>query len=146
MPPCGLQTSKREMSAKEKTSIPAPVQKWEWSTYSSGLAPHVLPNTETQHLAPGPPASTPSHHWTKLQPLPSPTEGIWSCHLQASGKAAQPFPWSKQDLKSSQVPSRTDSSTCLKLNSWIKSRVSKLTAWNCHTTDEGLPSPSPHSF
>lgn len=68
-------------------------------------------------------------------------QGIWSCHLQASGKVAQVFPWSKQDVKPFQVPNRTHSSTCLKLNSWIKSRTSKLTAWNHHTTAEGLSSP-----
>lgn len=144
MPPRGLQTSKWELSAKEKVSIPAPRQKWEWSTYSSRLAAHVLPNTETQHLVPAPPASYP---FSPLSQAPASSfQGIWSCHFQASGKVAQAFSWRQQDLKSSQVPNRTDNSTCLKLNSWIKSRASKLSAWNHPTADEGLSSHHPPFF
>lgn len=144
MPPRGLQTSKGEMSAKKEYSSSHAEARMVylqqqacnscitqlWNPILGPCAPSLLLLLITA------PSSSLFLH----------PQGIWSCHLQAPGKVAQAFPWSKQDVKSSQVPNRTDSSTCLKLNSWIKSRASKLTAWNRHTTDEGLSSPQPHSF
>lgn len=142
-------TFKWETSAKEKMSISAPMQKWEASTYSSGACNPRVTWNRNPALAPGPLASCPFplSHWAPTSSFAHGGSEAAACkqqeklHAPSLEQAGSLIHWRGF---TSQVPRRTGSSTCLKLNAWIKSRTSKLTAWNRHIADEGIS--TPHFF